>query len=167
MQLDLSIIAELEHFPWLQSCGKDLPGELVRVQKAPDEAQARILFESDDWADSRTEAQGDLTGYLSKHHYNEYGGYWNNLVKEATKLVESAALGAIQSALLHRGWPEDMSKPIIVDLTRAVLECSYRAKFRKAPVFFGTVLAIYKSGHLPCGWSGEMSQWPTGAIIVY
>lgn len=167
MQLDRSIITEIQNIPWLQGCGSDLPSELTGVQKASDESQAKILFTSDDWADARTEAQGDLTGYLSKYHYNTYGGYWNNLVKEATKLIEGVALEPLRTALQQRGWPEEMSKSIIVDLTRAVLEGSYRAKFRRAPAFFEAVLAIYKAGHLPCGWSGKMSQWPAGTIIAY
>jgi len=153
--------------PWLQSCGGELSSDLTDVQRATDESQARMLFSSDDWADARNEAQGDLTGYLSKHHYDAYGGHWNNLVKETTKLLEGEVLDSLRSALQQRGWPNEMIRPIIVDLTRAVLECSYRTKFRKAPAFFGTVLAIYKAGHLPCGWSGNLSQWPEGAIIAY
>lgn len=167
MQLERSIITEMQSIPWLQNCGSDLPQELVSVQKALDEKQALNLFTSDDWADARTEAQGDLTGYLSKHHYNAYGGYWNNLVKEAAKLIEGVALEPLHSALLKQGWPEEMAKPIILDLTRAVVECSYRSKFRKAPAFFGTILELYKTGHLPCGWSGKMSRWPNGVIIAY
>lgn len=167
MQLDQSIITEMQRVPWLQSCGSNLPHELEGVQKALDEKQALSLFTSDNWADARTEAQGDLTGYLSKHHYNVYGGYWNNLVKEATKLIEEMTLEPIQTVLHKRGWPEEMAKPIIVDLTRAVVECSYRARFKKAPAFFGTVFDLYKTGHMPCGWSGEMSRWPEGAIIAY
>lgn len=167
MQLDKSVITELQGVPWLQSCGSNLPHELAGVQKALDERQALSLLGSDNWADARTEAQGDLTGYLSKHHYNAYGGYWNNLVREATKLTEAVALQRLKSELQRRGWPDDVSKPIIVDLTRAVLEVSYRVKFRKAPAFFGTVLEIYKAGHLPCGWSGAMAKWPEGAIIAY
>lgn len=167
MQLDRSIITEIQNIPWLQSCGSDLPQELVGVQKALDEKQALSLFTSNDWADARTEAQGDLTGYLSKYHYNAYGGYWNNLAKEAAKLIEAAALEPLQSALHRHGWPDEMTQPMIVDLTRALVECSYRAKFSKAPVFFGTVLDLYKTGHMPCGWSGKMSRWPDGSIIAY
>ena len=167
MQLDRSIIAELQGVPWLQNCGSDLPRELAGAQKASDEKQALSLLCSDEWADARTEAQGDLIGYLSKNHYNAYGGHWNNLVKEATTLIEAVALDSIKSELQRRGWPDDMIKLIIVDLTRAVLEVSYRAKFKRAPAFFETVLEIYKAGHLPCGWSGTMSQWPEGVIIAY
>jgi hypothetical protein len=167
MQLDRSIITELQGVPWLQCCGSDLPDEVVGVQKVIDESHALSSFASDDWADVKTEAQGDLTGYLSKYHYSDYGGYWNNLVKEATKLIEGVALEQLRAALQRRGWSDDFCKPIIVDLIRAVVEVSYRAKFRKAPAFFGTVLAIYKSGHLPCGWSGTISRWPEGSIIAY
>jgi hypothetical protein len=153
--------------PWLRECGSNLPHELSGVKKALNEKQALSLISSDDWADARTEAQGELTGYLSKHHYNAYGGYWNSLVNEATKLIETVALESLKSELQRRGWPDELARPIIVDLTRAILELSFRARFRKAPAFFETILEIYKSGHLPCGWSGKMSEWPEGAIIAY
>lgn len=167
MLLNRSKITELRSIVWFQNCGRELPSELFGIQKAVDESQALNLLVSSNWADARTEAQGDLTGYLSKHHNNAYGGYWNNLVKEAAKLIECVALESIHSALQRQGWPDEFSKPIIVDLTRAVLEISYREKFRKAPAFFETVFVIYKAGYLPCGWSTEISQWPDGAIIAY
>jgi hypothetical protein len=167
MQLDRSIISELQGVPWLQNCGNDQPKELEDIQKATDEIHALSLLASDNWADARTEAQGDLTSYLSKHHYNAYGGYWNNLAKEATKLIENVALEPIKSELKRREWPEDLSKSMIVDLTRAVLEVSYRTKFKKAPAFFGCILEIYRMGHLPCGWSGKMTKWPEGVVIAY
>ena len=167
MRLDRTIIAQLDSAPWLRECGKSLPESLSGVVKALDEDRALSLFSSTSWADARTEAQGDLTGYLSLHHYSAYGGCWNQLVKEATRIVESVALEPLRSALQQRGWPDDMSKSIVVDLTRAILECSYREKFKNAPAFFDTVLAIYSAGHLPCGWGGEMSNWREGAIIAY
>lgn len=167
MQLDRSIVTELNNIPWLESCGHKLPNELAKVQEALNESDALSQFASNNWADARTEAQGDLTGYLAKNHYDSYGSYWNNLVKEATQLVEEASLEPLIVAIHTKEWAEEMAKPIMVDLTRAALERSYRIKFRRVPLFFTTVLEIYKLGHLPCGWSGKMSKWPEGKIIAY
>lgn len=167
MQIDRSLVPQIENIPWLQECGKVLPAEIPGILKALDEEQALTLFNSAGWADARTEAQGDLTGYLAKHHYNDYGGHWNRMVKEASRIVEDAALQPLRSALRRRGWDESFSGVIVVDLTRAMLERSYRTRFRKAPAFFDVVFAIYKAGHLPCGWSEDISNWPKGAIIAY
>jgi hypothetical protein len=167
IQLDQSIFTELQGVSWLQECGRELPRNLIGVKGVLDEKEALGLLRSDNWEDARTEAQGDLTGYLSKYHYDAYGGYWNKLAKEATTSIEKVALDGLHCELQRRGWPVELVKPIVVDLTRAILEISYRAQFKKAPAFFTTVLEIYKSGHLPCGWSGNLSEWPAGSIIAY
>lgn len=167
MQLDRSLVAQIRNIPWLQECGKALPEELSGVLTANDEDHALALFNSAGWADVRTEAQGDLTGYLAKNHYNAYGGHWNKLAKEAKMVVEDAALESLLSALHQKGWDNRLSGSIVLDLTRIMLERSYQARFRKAPMFFGTLFAIYQAGHLPCGWSRAVSDWPKGAVIAY
>ena len=124
-------------------------------------------FSSELWADVKTEAQGDLTGYLSKHHYNAYGGHWNKLAKESRALVKQAASDQITRALAENQLPSSSLQPILVDVNRAALEIAYRRKFLRVPIFFEQLLQIYEAGRLPCGWSGDLSRWPTGRIIVF
>ncbi len=167
MHVDRNIIVRLRAIQWFANCGNGPPQELCQIKNVSDAGLALTHFVSANWEDAKTEAQGDLSGYLSAIDYQAYGGMWNNLAREVTILVEEAVERDLSEALSCRGWGEEMLKPIVVDLVRAVMEATYREKFRKAPVFFDTILAIYEADHLPCGWTGDMCEWPEGSILAY
>lgn len=167
MNLASEFYPALESVRWLSSFGKPLPTFDFNVVRFADLQAAEGGFRSDLWADVKTEAQGDLTGYLAKHHYSAYGGHWNNLAKQSRLLVEKAAGAKIGEALAQAGLPADMLQPILVDVNRAALEISYQRKFPKAPIFFERLLRIYEAGHLPCGWDGKMNRWPAGNLMAF
>jgi hypothetical protein len=168
MNLADDIYPTLESFPWMTLVGKSSVGQFdFDVNCTASSQIAKKLFYSNEWADAKTEAQGDLTGYLAKHHYSEYGSHWNNLAKQSRMLVEKSVSAKLTAALENNSLPSDMIQPMLVDINRAALEIAYRRKFPKAPVFFTRLLKIYEAGHLPCGWTGEMSDWPSGMLIIF
>ena len=168
MNLDLDFYPHIEQIPWFSTIGfesrlqVDFP---VSYLSSPSEAVSG--FNSDLWVDVKTEAQGDLTGYLSKHHYSAYGGYWNNLARQSRVLVEKTVGTQIAATLAAKSFPVDMLQPILTDINRAALEVAYRRKFPKAPLFFERLLKIYEAGRLPCGWNGSLANWPHGDVIVF
>jgi hypothetical protein len=168
MNLAEDIYPLLENVPWLSTVGCEPPPQFdFPVSYAKTREAALIAFNSELWADAKTEAQGDLTGYLSKHHYDSYGGSWNRLARQSRELVERTISAKLTAALERTAWPTEMIQPILVDVNRAALEISYRRKFPKAPVFFERLLRVYEEGRLPCGWNGDLSQWPAGNVIVF
>ena len=54
---------------------------------------------------------GDLTGYLAKHHYNSYGGYWNNLAKQSQAFIEKLIRARLESSLVQADLPADILQP--------------------------------------------------------
>jgi hypothetical protein len=56
---------------------------------------------------------------------------------------------------------------ISTNINRAALESTYKAKHQRIPCFFHTLFCIYKSGRLPCGWDGDLAEWPNGALFVH
>lgn len=120
-------------------------------------------FSSDLWVEVRTEAQGDLTGYLARHRYDLYGSTWNDLVRSTRTLVASSARDAVLDALATHGFPVDWLETVLLDLTRAAVEAAYRRVVPKAPRFFWQLLVVYEHGRLPCGWD----EWPSGSLAVY
>jgi len=152
---------------WFSALGNQLPTFDFNVVRFVDLQAAAGGFSSDLWADAKTEAQGDLTGYLAKHHYSAYGGHWNTLAKQSRALVEKAIAANVGEALSQAGLSADMLQPILVDINRAALEVAYRRKFPKAPVFFERLLKVYEAGHLPCGWDGRMNRWPEGNLMAF
>ncbi len=168
MNLALDVYTKLEESSLLSQVGKPHTDSFAfKLKVVKDHATAEALFNSDLWADVRTEAQGDLTGYLAKHHYTSYGSYWNHLSKQSRALIEKAISTKLTDALLSHSFPTEMRQSILVDFNRAALELAYRRKFPKGPVFFERSLAIYKAGRLPCGWSGTLNDWPSGVLLVF
>ena len=170
MNLPQDIYLTLEQVSWLSTVGHghesgpefDFPVTFVQRREI-----AVMTFNSDHWADAKTEAQGDLTGYLTKHHSDSYGGQWNNLAKQSRVLLEKAVGTKLVTALNGNGLPSAMLQPILVDLNRALLEITYRSEFPKVPVFFERLLRIYEVGRLPCGWTEEIENWPHGNLIAF
>jgi hypothetical protein len=165
MNLTQEIYPHLEQIPWLSEIGQvstaqfDFPATYVENSEA-----ALSWFNSNLWADVKTEAQGDLTGYLSQHHYDAYGGHWNILAKQSRSLVEKVVKTKLTEALIMKALPVEMLQAILVDINRAALEITYRKQFPRAPQFFERLLKIYEVGRLPCGWNGG---WPVGNVVVY
>ena len=110
MKLAQDIYPALERVPWLSTMGQeaypqfDFPVTYVGSLEA-----ALGSCNSEIWADARTEAQGDLTGYLSKHHYDSYGGHWNNLAKQSRALVDESLSMKLTAALRRMGLPDRKS----------------------------------------------------------
>lgn len=168
ISLATDVHTRLETVPWLSMVGsRDNLRLGIAFTYVSNRTSAEQLYLSDHWSDVKTRAQGDLTGYLSKHHYNEYGSQWNDLARKSRTILQGTAAAKVQAALVKVGLPPDMLRGILVDLNRAILEISFRRKFPKAPIFFENTLKLYEVGHLPCGWDGNLDKWPTGSLIVY
>lgn len=165
MKLDSKFYEDINSISWFVHCGSTETNH-VHQRCVQSREEALSLLYSPLWADVRTEAQGDLTGYLAKHHYTSYGGYWNNLAKESRARLEKELMPKLLPALTAAGLP-DITKDVMLDINRAALEASYAHRFPKSPRFFSRLLEVYKNGHLPCGWTEDMKKWPAGDIIAF
>ena len=163
--LDSTFHEDLKTFRWFVSCGKTLTSG-TQLQRAASLQEALSLLASPQWADTRTQAQGDLTGYLAANHYASYGGSWNNLARESRARLERELLPTLRCSLAEAGLP-DITRDVMLDLNRAALEASYALRFPRITKFFSRLLAAYSGGHLPCGWTLDIEQWPAGQLIVY
>ncbi|MDR0776165.1 MAG: hypothetical protein LBE81_05950 [Azonexus sp.] len=168
MKLNSEFYDRLQKFTWFANCGSMFSAELeFSVIWLPDKNIALASLVSDLWMDVRTEAQGDLTGYLAKHHYNSYGGYWNNLARESRRKLDQELMPIIREKLQYHDLGGSIAATVLLDVNRAALEMTYREHFPKVPAFFSQLLMIYEYGHLPCGWNGQMINWPSGTLVAY
>lgn len=152
---------------WFGSVGRPWAGPALAFAPVAAAGDALASLVAEPWFDAKTEAQGALTGFLARHHRNDYGTRWNELAAQATARLDASTKRALQNRLQTLGWPAALAQTVLVDLTRAALELSYRAAFPKAPVFFEHLLSVYAAGHLPCGWVGDLDAWPRGRLLVY
>lgn len=166
MELNSEVFVDLSAIAWFGRCGTELPNDLpFRVQRVPDISAAITSALGSSWQDARTEAQGDLTGYLAEHHYDAYD-YWNQLSRMSRDRIQKEIMPSVNEVLRDMR-AQSLSDSVLLDLTRIALWFAYSKRFRRVPDFFETLLVVYEHGHLPCGWSGDLAQWPEGRLIVY
>jgi hypothetical protein len=162
------LCTDLARFDWFASIGVGDCPEFEFPTRTELSLNGAILgFSSEVWADVRTEAQGDLTGFLARHRNDLYGGYWNDVARSTNALVADNARDAVSRALARHALPADWLGPVLLDLTRACIEAAYRRVVPRAPAFFERLLVVYAHGRLPCGWDGSLDQWPAGRLLVY
>jgi hypothetical protein len=151
---------------WFAQCGVESPDDFpFGVQRLKSVVDAIASAESNLWADVKTEAQGDLTEYLAKNHYDAYGD-WNRLGDAIEERIQSEVMPTVNEALEKMG-AQVLSEAVLLDLTRIALWSAYNKRFRRVPDFFQRLLMVYERGHLPCGWSGNLDSWPAGQVVIY
>lgn len=161
MQLTQDIVEVINSIPWFTQCAVVETIETTTSSRQVGSwADAEKSFAGSSWEDIGTEAQGDLTEYLSVNHADKYQGQWNNLVKQVRPIVnENVAENA-------RRFQESQGiGPVFVDCVQwDVLNGSMALIYEdcKPPSFYLDVMKIYQSGHFPCGWDGE---WPNGSLL--
>ena len=166
MELNDDIYAKMIAINWFRLCGSELPSDMpFPVQRIPTATDAVTSTLGPIWQDARTEAQGDLTGHLAKHHADAYG-FWNSLAKASRQRIQKEVMPIVNEGL-GRISAIELSNTVLLDLNRIALQSAYAKRFRRIPDFFLKLYAIYERGHLPCGWNGSLTLWPEGQWIVY
>ncbi len=129
----------------------------VYVEKDYDKAIKSILKTS--WSNIILEEQNNLTGYLFKNHREEYNDKWNKqVIINREKLIPPIIL------ILEK---KNIHKEIIDDtkwLLMSILMYDYFSEFGFESELLNQILNIWKSGHLPCGYSGK---YPNGKLRVF
>ena len=111
----------------------------------------------------KVEAQGDLTGWLAKHAYSDYGGVWNQKAKEYGGAVSPITESVVFPLTLDSDFERDLRSFLRSMLVLHAME-SFYSKHPKRPKFFSSMIAILESGHLPCGC---ILPWPSKSILVF
>lgn len=166
MELNNDIYEKMIAIDWFCLCGSLLPIDTIPpVQRVPTMAQAVASALAPTWQDVRTEAQGDLTGFLAKHHADAYD-YWNSLARTSRQIIQQKVMPKVNDGLANVS-ASVLADSVLLDLNRIALHSAYAKRFRKLPNFFSLLSAVYQQGHLPCGWAGSPADWPRGQFLVY
>ena len=161
MVISSEIEGTLKRIPWFSRCGVSEEVEIVLPYSLVSTWQSALDALSDPaWEGATAEAQGDLTGRLTKKCPRLYQE-WNTLVSEADKLVADHVMPSALKIQASQGLPKLFLDCVEWDIGLAVMEHSY-AKYSPHE-FFRTLLKVYEKGHFPCGWDGE---WPNGTLLV-
>ncbi len=167
MELDPEICSKLAAIDWFSRCGSEPVQTLpFQFQRASDIAAAITHARGLAWRDAGTAAQGDLTGFLAKHHYECYAGHWNRLGDAVEDRMQREIMPTVKEALANLS-AEVLSDLVLLDLNRIAIHSAYSKRFKRLPDFFQRLLVVYERGHLPCGWIGDLDLWPEGELLIY
>jgi hypothetical protein len=167
MEPDNEIYMKMNEIKWFVRCGMKPPNDLpFQLQQVTDVNIAIENALDPNWQDAGTAAQGELTGYLARTDYDVYGTSWNRLGDIIEEQIQKETMPKVNEAL-SRMAAENLSNVVLLDLNRIALHSAYKKRFKKVPDFYERLLKVYESGHLPCGWIGDLDLWPEGKLIVY
>ena len=111
MSQDNIVYARAGAIQWLSRCGEyPRPVFDFSVDWIDDRSAALQLLFSSQMANAMTAAQGDLTGFLAKHHYSSYAGHWNKLARDSRSLLETAIGTRLLEAIKAGRWEESLSR---------------------------------------------------------
>ena len=160
MEISKEFYQELLDIDYFNQCGKSIDGLYefdVYVEKDFDKAVKSISKTS--WSNIVLEEQNNLTGFLFKNHRIEYNINWNKQVD----INREELIPPIILELEKR----NMDKEIIEDtkwLLMSILMYDYFSEFGFESELLNQILSIWRTGHLPCGYSGK---YPNGKLRVY
>lgn len=162
MDFDKELINTLYSINWFSNCGKAIMIENVEV--LPAVLKVKKSIQSRCYENVVLEYRGDFTSALSMSYREQYNKWWNILAEQ----FKSQHIPE-----LSKTWERELSllklneENIVCDVHFNIMAIAIIGAYKEQipmPDFFKTMLAIYQSGHLVCGWSGNKTS---GKFIVY
>ena len=162
MDFDKELINILYSIDWFSNCGK--PIILENVENLSALSKLKKAIQSTQYENVVLEYQGSFTETLFISYREQYNKWWNILVGQ----FKSLYLPELSKVWECRLTPLKLNaKYVIADLSFNILGIAVIGAYKEQismPDFFKTMLAVYQSGHLVCGWSGDKE---TGKFIAY
>ena len=162
MDFDKDLMNTLHSINWFSNCGKPITLENVEIVSALSKVKKSI--QSTRYEDVVLDYQGDFTTALFTSYREQYNKWWNILMGQFKTLYLPEFSRAWECGLIPLKLNE---KYIIADITFNIAGSAVIGAYKEQismPEFFKIMLAIYQSGHLVCGWSGDKLN---GRFIVY
>lgn len=162
MDLDMELINTLYSINWFSNCGNLIALENTEV--LPSLSKVKKSIQSTRYENIVLDYQGDFTTALFTSYREQYNKWWNILVQQFKTQHLPKLSKAWESGLLPLKLNE---KYILADIAFNVTVIAVIGAYKEQismPEFFRTMLAIYQSGHLVCGWSGNKLN---GKFISY
>lgn len=164
IELNKQFTESLYNIPWFLKCGDDIPNFGLRVTSKNEAIKRNASLK---WENTVLDYQGDITSALCLRRIHGEGDeemLWNNLVNE-WKTVFLPKIEPIWKENLEK--IELNTKEINAMIRFCVLDIVMADTYKSiVPIdcFYLNLLKIYRSGHLPCGWSGKKDK---GTFYIY
>lgn len=184
VEIDLSFVEGLKTIKWFENIGKPydksvlypLDDKAVSYLKKSGKELSGICVESIctyeefvshindvDWADHILGWQNELSESLDANFHSEYQK-WNEVARISGEYVDSQLKPVLGLDWLDAKDATQVWTEIRISILSLMIENAYR-KCRKEKYFKHILLAVYRAGHIPCGWVG--GKFPDGKLLVY
>lgn len=153
----------LEDIPWLASCGQpvQVPPGAERIHSWAD---AEIACCAMQWETVTIDARNELLSFLQSHDRRRFN-HWYEYVAEAKEvIVKPLSTRLWQPYAQRHGVGSEVISCMEWDILAAAMEHAYRG-LPDMPQFFTRLLAVYQSGHFPCGWTSK--SFAEGQVIAW
>lgn len=90
---------------------------------------------------------------------------WNSIVDDLKPISEALVLEKSQKVIDENALPKVFIDTVNWDILGVLMEAEYADIV--PPGFYASQSFYYWKGHFPCGWDGEISEFPKGRLIVY
>lgn len=158
MKISNDAVDRLLKIDWFANVGNQC--FIPNVKVAASLNDANFSLSSPDWENVTLEESNEISGYLAVKHTVIFQE-WNQLAKDAKVFWKDELLKKIPHL---DGFDNVLFLQCIEwDVIHYLIEDAYKDKIKK-PLFFDSLIHIYESGHMPCGWDGV---WPNGKLVVY
>ncbi|WP_409310354.1 hypothetical protein [Pectobacterium sp. B1J-3] len=158
MKISFHAVNRLIKINWFSHVGDQFFVPNVKVANSFGEAM--LFLSSPDWENVTLEESNDMSGYLSIK-YPSALQEWNSLAIDAKTFWRDELSKRIPDL---DGFDNVLLLQCIEwDIIHYLIEDAYKDKIKKS-LFFDSLICIYESGHIPCGWDGN---WPNGNLVVY
>lgn len=160
MEINKELYQNLLSIDFFAQCGNSVEGLYeFDVCTEKDLNKAIKSLSKTSWENIILEEQNKLTTYLFKNYRDKYNNTWNNQAEINQKELIPPIIQKLEDKNIEKEVIED-TKWILM----SILMYDYYSEFGYKSEFLDQILNIWKSGHLPCGYSGK---YPNGKLRVF
>ncbi|MGG0334915.1 hypothetical protein [Priestia aryabhattai] len=163
MELNNAVVEAITSNDWLEYCGGET--NLPKGSNYSYLSNKKVVnknVKGVKWENICLEERNNLTGYLAKNKPELYNKNWNVLVREVKTEVLPKVVDKIENQVSILGLSSDIANSVKFDIINIIMVLTYEKYYNSD--FYTSMLDIYLSGHIPCGWDGD---YPNGKILVY
>lgn len=160
MEINKNLYQELLFIDYFNQCGNAVDGLYefdIYVEK--DLGRAIKSLSKTSWSNITLTELNHLTEYLFENHRDSYNSKWNEQAEMNRKELIPPIISKLEEKHIRKEIIDDMKW-----LLMCILMYDYYFEFGFESELLNQVRVIWKSGHLPCGYSGK---YPNGKLRVY
>lgn len=135
----------------------------IRFEQIKTKSEMEKKIASQRWENKTLDEKGDVTAYLHQN-FKEQFQKWNVYAEEAKEFINKFLMSKWKEVQQKNGLSDDFISSVRWDTIHYIIVFRFSEKVDGMPTFFTDLFEIYRTGHIPCGWSGKKDR---GFVYIY